>query len=112
MRVLIATRFRETWQLAPLEDAEKSLKSWHELRNKWASLGKVVGTFFGPGNGLPAPGQEDWFALKIFEVPDIDTVKKMSMAYFFSEVRKYADCRFIVGTEDDLEKEWLDKQQN
>ena len=112
MRVLVATRHRETvWQMAP-EDGDRVLKSWHELRNKWASLGKVVGTFYSPGNGLPAPGQEEWSALKIYEVPDIAIVNNMFMAYILSEVHKYFDCRFIVGTSDDLEKEWLEKQQD
>lgn len=111
MRLLIASRMREAaWQLGA-EDTEKGLKAWNELRNKWASLGKVVGTFFSPGNGLPAPGSEGWFALKIFEVPDVATVEKMNMAYFRSEISKSFDCRFIVGAPDGLEKEWLEKQK-
>ena len=112
MSLLIASRMREAaWQLGA-EYAEKGLKDWHELRSKWASLGKVVATFFSPGNGLPAPDRQDWFALKIFEVPDMATVEKMNMAYFRSEISANVECKFIVGAPDGLEKEWLEKQNS
>ena len=112
MRVLIASRIRKPgWELST-EETEKVFKDWAELRNKWASFGKVLSTFYSPGTGLPAPDNEEWFAIKIFEVPDVAAVNSMVMAYTRSEVKKVIYSSFIIGTADGLEKEWLEKQKD
>jgi hypothetical protein len=110
MRLLIASAIRNSAYQSSPEEVKEAMSAWSDIRNKWASLGKVICTFYSPGNGLPAPQDGSWGTFKIYEVPDMDTVAQMHTAYLTSEIKATVDCRFVVGKPDNLEKEWLEKQ--